>query len=268
MTTLIVGRTGTGKDALRTILEKKFGWKFVQSYTTRPCRSEEDKQSHVFITKEQADGFKDRVAWTEINGYEYFSTREQLDEADGYIIDPSGAEELLRNAPDIYFQIVYLTPKSKERQRELSIGRADDPENEARVFESRVASEDAQFSAFEAALANNEPAFPDASNYEIMPFVNTYEEKDIVRLAEDMEAHRKFRENAGAVIRHLMAAGDMRHTEGMVPLMALGDGTDKPVPIDVLCSYFREDQAMLGQMMYRWMARPDVDCGGMEASRG
>lgn len=258
MTTLILGRTGSGKDALREILQREYGWNFVQSYTTRPQRSAEDGRSHIFLSQHEADKIQDRMAYTNINGYDYFSTRDQVEAADGYIIDPRGAEMLLGNDPDGYYQIVYMRPCDKDVQRNLSIGRADDPEKEARIFEARSESESGQFDRFEECLDNGEPEFPGRSNYEVLSFVNTYEEKDLRQLAADLEGHRCFRRNADVMLRDLMAAGIMNHTEDMLPVMTMPDGTQEPISVSLLCGYFREKPEILGDMVYRWMSLRQV----------
>lgn len=256
MTTLILGRTGSGKDALRDRLQKEYGWNFVQSYTTRPRRSAEDAKSHIFITQEEAGKMRDRVAYTEINGYEYFATRDQVEAADGYIIDPNGAEVLLANDPDNYYQIIYMRPGSTETQRELSIRRADDPEKEARVFDARAKAETEQFDAFERALAEERPVFPGHTNYEVIDFTNTYVEKDLIQLAADLEGHRAFRRNASVIIRDLMAAGILNHTDDMLPMLIMPGGEPAPITMDNLCGCFRENTEMLGDMVYRWMTLP------------
>ena len=261
MTTLIMGRTGAGKDALRKILEKDFGWKFLQSYTTRPQRSEEDASSHIFVTPSQARAIGDRAAYTEINGYEYFSTFAQLDESDGYIIDPDGVRVLLANCPDRYFRILYMFPGSEETRRNLSIQRADDPENEARVFGARAKSESAQFDDFEKKLQSGERAF-DGANYAVGQFVNTYEEKDLRALAEDLDGKRRFAANAAKALMDLMEADVMKHTDDMQPLMADSAGTTEPVPVDILCGYLALREELLGGMMRDWLSLPGTNLTG------
>lgn len=114
---LIVGRTGVGKDTLRKKLEEKLGWKFVKSYTTRSKRHP-DEDTHIFISKNAASKYDDRIAHTVIsNGSgekdEYFATKQQFEEADAYIVDPFGAYEVLCNVHDEQICIVYLDTCSK-----------------------------------------------------------------------------------------------------------------------------------------------------------
>lgn len=150
---LIVGRTSTGKDTLANILTYKYGWKFVKSMTTRPKRyAEED--THVFISEEEANKIpqEDRVAHTIINDYQYFATKKQVEECDGYIIDPFGAYVLLDKMPDEEFYIIYIRPYDYQIQREKAISRSDDKEKEIKIFESRYSNECEQFENFEYVL--------------------------------------------------------------------------------------------------------------------
>ena len=81
---LICGRSGSGKDTFAKLL-KSFGLKDVCSYTTRPRRDGEG-DTHTFITEKEVKNYPNKIAVTEINGYTYFATKEQLEEADYYII--------------------------------------------------------------------------------------------------------------------------------------------------------------------------------------
>ena len=143
---LIAGRTGAGKDTYARILKEK-GLKEVLSYTTRPKRYE-DENTHIFITEKEAEEITDKVATTVINGYQYFATQRQIDEADYYIIDPIGIKELTQNCPDTSFYIIYIAALRDTRLQRAAL-RGDDTLKEIEIFEKRDESEDAQFTAFE-----------------------------------------------------------------------------------------------------------------------
>ena len=145
---LIAGRSGSGKDAYARELEN-LGLKGVKSYTTRPRRNSSE-DTHIFIKAEQSGYVSDKVATTVINGYEYFATRQQVEESDFYIIDPHGIAELLENCPDVEFMIVYIYADRLVRSNR-AMGRGE-PLKESRIFEERENSENLQFSVFESDL--------------------------------------------------------------------------------------------------------------------
>lgn len=140
---LVVGRTASGKDTIVEKLEDA-GFKPVLSYTTRPSRGPADR--HIFITEEEAAKYTERAAETVINGHQYFTTYEQLEDCDVYIVDPTGVYELLSKYPNIEFTIVYvLAGENVRKSRYMSRQAIKDVEE----FEERNSSEDAQFSDFE-----------------------------------------------------------------------------------------------------------------------
>ena len=145
----IIGRTGSGKDYLAKKLEEK-GLKQIKSYTTRPKRNE-NEDTHTFITKEEADKITDKIAVTEINGYEYFATYSQVKENDIYIIDPNGLKVLTENLKDEKMIVVYVKADDEER-KERAINRADNKEKELEIFNKRNESENEQFTEFENLL--------------------------------------------------------------------------------------------------------------------
>ena len=90
---LIVGQSGSGKTTIVNTLEVKYGLKSIQSYTTRPKRSD-GETGHIFVSDEEYDKLENIVACTEFCNYRYCATAEQIDECDLYVIDPAGVESL------------------------------------------------------------------------------------------------------------------------------------------------------------------------------
>lgn len=93
---LFVGKSGSGKTFIAEWLEFEYGYKSVQSYTTRPKRYE-NETGHIFISDEEFDKLENLAAYTEYNGYRYCTTSSQLDKYDIYVIDVDGVETLLKN---------------------------------------------------------------------------------------------------------------------------------------------------------------------------
>ena len=91
---LFVGRSASGKTTIANLLEEKYGYKQVQSYTTRPPRYE-GEVGHIFVTKEEFDALGELAAYTEYNGYKYGTTIEQLNSCTIYVVDIPGVKTLL-----------------------------------------------------------------------------------------------------------------------------------------------------------------------------
>ena len=252
MKTLIVGRTSTGKDSLKDILINTYGWNFVKSTTNRPKRTE-DEDTHVFLSDEEAKAVpnEDKVAKTVINGYEYFASRQQVNDADAYIIDPEGVYMLLRNMPEEWFIIVYMQPASADVQEEMALRRSDDPEKEIKVFHSRKESEDAQFTLFEEKMNNGTKLADNCDT--ILSFTNTYKYKDLEDLAISLELRRRFHKNIRPMIQDLIDTNIMNHDENGNPILTFSDNTPLAIPIDGLAEYLYENEAMLGNMTKHWL---------------
>lgn len=92
---LFVGKSASGKSTIANLLEQKYGYKQVQSYTTRPPRYD-GESGHIFVTKEEFDNLGELAAYTLYNDNEYGTTFQQLEECDIYVIDIPGVETLLQ----------------------------------------------------------------------------------------------------------------------------------------------------------------------------
>lgn len=154
MKLLIVGRTATGKDTLRESLEKFTNMTFVKSYTTRPKRYP-DEDTHIFLTKDEASEImkKDTViARTTIADNDYFATKSQVENADGYIIDPIGIYELIDKMSATDFLILYLMPNKDYKNVYLERELAKNEKTKAEIikeFDKRTQSEDKIFTKFD-----------------------------------------------------------------------------------------------------------------------
>lgn len=90
----IMAETGAGKDTLVNRLCEDTSLKKIISYTTRPRRANEGG-THIFVDDAFYEQMKDNLAaYTEINGFRYWTTIEQIYNNDIYIIDPAGLETL------------------------------------------------------------------------------------------------------------------------------------------------------------------------------
>lgn len=93
---LFCGPSGSGKTTVAEELENKYGYKTVQSYTTRPRRYDEET-GHIFILDTEFDKLENIIAYTKYDDHKYCTTKDQLDLATSYVVDIPGIETLLQN---------------------------------------------------------------------------------------------------------------------------------------------------------------------------
>lgn len=123
---LLAGKTCSGKSTLAKMLCERVGLIALQSYTTRPQRSESDND-HIFTTVEQYLKAKEdgEVAIDgNIAGNYYYATIDQLYSSDVYTINPEAIDRLLAmDLPDIRFVVVYVScPDDIREARALERG--------------------------------------------------------------------------------------------------------------------------------------------------
>jgi guanylate kinase len=142
-----MGETASGKDTLTKKLCEDTGMKAIVSYTTRPRRTNEG-DTHIFVDDSVYEQMKDNLAaYTEINGFRYWTTIEQIYDNDIYIIDPNGLETLENlGLEDIDLCSIYINVPIDIRL-ERALYRGDSLED----FFSRNKSEMRQFIQMKAA---------------------------------------------------------------------------------------------------------------------
>ena len=92
----LIGKSGCGKTTIADKLNREYDYNVLKSYTTRPPRNPDDTD-HTYISEDEFDKLTDIVAFTNFNGYRYCATKDQVDAADIYVIDPYGLEQLKKN---------------------------------------------------------------------------------------------------------------------------------------------------------------------------
>ena len=167
---LIVGESGSGKSTICDELTKRYGLKQVESYTTRPRRSE-DEDGHTFISDEEFKELEGICAYTYFDRHHYCATREQIDNSDLYIIDPYGVRYFMekyngRKIP----MVVYIYADKRTRRKRMA--KRGDKEYKIRQR-----------------IINDESAFANVDEYTMYRYSNV-EEGDVEKIATDI--YRKF----------------------------------------------------------------------------
>lgn len=109
----ILGVSGSGKTSLVNKISKKYGRTVLKSYTTRLPREDDetDLTSHEFVTMQEAAFIAENdkiVAKNWFDGNFYFCTKSQMDNADLYVVDVKGLQDLYRNYFDRPILSVFL----------------------------------------------------------------------------------------------------------------------------------------------------------------
>lgn len=139
----IMGESASGKDSLTSRICRNLGLTQVISYTTRPRRNGEG-DTHIFVddeTYEQMKADGQIAAYTNINGYHYFSTIDQLYSNDIYIIDSIG----LKSLEDLGLEDLDLCSIYINVPFEIRFDRAIERGDDIKTFLSRSNSEMEQF---------------------------------------------------------------------------------------------------------------------------
>lgn len=121
---LIVGESGTGKDTIIQEICKRYGYKQILSYTTRPKRYPSEN-THIFVSEEefwelmQSEKF---IGYTKFDKYEYGATLQQGLSCDFYVVDMAGVRFLKHKCNELEAITVYIhideeTRKERMRQR-------------------------------------------------------------------------------------------------------------------------------------------------------
>ena len=104
---LFCGRSASGKTTFAEKLSGRYGYRQVESYTTRTPRFC-GEIGHIFVSDEEFDNLGELAAYTEYNGHRYGTTMKQLDECSIYVIDVPGIKSLLEKCKDYNRPIVII----------------------------------------------------------------------------------------------------------------------------------------------------------------
>ena len=155
----IMGRTCSGKTTLAKTVAATLHMKVLRSYTTRPMREGENEHTsdHIFISEDEVKLFEGKMAaYTEINGYKYFVTKDMVIESDIYVIDPKGYKMLedtvKRKNMKVKLVPIYIDVDVADQERRFR-----NRGNTREEFWERYKSEAEQFDKFEEEMTTYNP---------------------------------------------------------------------------------------------------------------
>lgn len=153
----VMGRSASGKTSLVREYCKETGKSFVQSYTTRPKREDDDDAmpDHIFISDDQVSKYsKEMIAYTKIGDYKYFATVSQIMSNDFYIIDPIGLIALHKLINQYHLELelipIYITC-DKQTMADRAFARRQD----MNAWYKRYYDENQQFASYERGISKN-----------------------------------------------------------------------------------------------------------------
>lgn len=155
----IMGRTCSGKTTLAKTVAATLHMKVLRSYTTRPMREGENEHTsdHIFISEDEVKLFQGKIAaYTEINGYKYFVTRDMVMNSDIYVVDPKGYKMLedtvKRKNMKVKLVPIYIDVDVADQERRFR-----NRGNTREEFWERYKSEAEQFDKFEEEMTTYNP---------------------------------------------------------------------------------------------------------------
>lgn len=154
-----MGRTCSGKTTLAKTVAETLHMKVLRSYTTRPMREGENEHTsdHIFISDDEVKLFQGKIAaYTEINGYKYFVTKDMVMNSDIYIVDPKGYKMLedtvKRKNMKVKLVPIYIDVDVADQERRFR-----NRGNTREEFLERYKSEAEQFDKFEEEMTTYNP---------------------------------------------------------------------------------------------------------------
>ena len=136
---LIVGNSGSGKTTIVEELQKRYGLKAIESYTTRSPRYD-GETGHTFVKINDLPPKEEMVAYTYYNGNHYWATQNDVLTHDLYIIDVPGINYFKKHykGEKPYVTLQIYAPESICKQRMIDRGDSEEDANN-RIEYDRIA---------------------------------------------------------------------------------------------------------------------------------
>lgn len=229
MKIIITGKSATGKDTVADILATKYNYKRVKNYTTRPKRTPEEN-GYYFIKSVEEAGIpeKDRISAVTINGYDYFSTKEEIKKAKVIIVEPSGIKPVCKAVPEEAFYLLYITA-DKDIRKALYKRRNPDATDEE--FDTREHEEDARFEELERMVFDAAAPVEIQNLAAVTTIENKYDEESMKAIVERCRTMATQHWNLKKMIRALTARNVLTSDDEGNLLIQAHDGTSSIITL-------------------------------------
>lgn len=197
MKILLTGKSATGKDTIADSLYKFHGYRRAKSYTTRPKRTP-DETGHHFV--DSVDGYEP-VAGVKIQGYDYFLTKEEIENSNVIIVEPTGIKAVCEAVPDEAFYLVYITADDEKRMERFVCR---DPEHGEEIFHERNKDDNERFAELEQFIDDDNEKINTANLAAVTTLKNFYDDASLFVIVQNICTIFTRHENLKSVIRELV----------------------------------------------------------------
>lgn len=253
---IIIGRTGTGKTSLLNMLEQR-GLKPLITKTTRPIRGPQDT-NYMFLSKADADKIPDddKFLYTIIDGDEYFTSQQDVRNADVMVLEPSGLWEVLNEFPDTSFHIISIQESNPKLRRQFAIARCNGDPVQQQKFSARVIDENDRFAEFEQHMTNYEEnktvLAPNATR--LLRIVNDYAQTTLEKWADWLVAQHRLAHNLDTILQQCVDLNTVdTNDRGEFPVKDY-HGNVKYVNREYFLDMLMNDEQAMSILMHGWLS--------------
>lgn len=140
----VAGPSACGKTSTIKKMEEMFGVTRVRSYTTRKPRSDDELNDYVFVSSDEFLELCPMFGYGVYDGNEYGVPEKALDDADIYILEPSGIYKLKKEYKKKPIKVIYM-----KAPQELCTGRMYQRGDSTEQVRRRLATDAHKFSHME-----------------------------------------------------------------------------------------------------------------------
>lgn len=253
---IIIGRTGTGKTALLNMLEQR-GLKPLVTKTTRAMRGPDDT-NYVFLSKADAGKIPDddKFLYTILDNDEYFTSKQDVQNADVMVLEPSGVWEVLNEFPNTSFHIISIQESNPKLRRQFAVARCNGDAAQQQKFSARVIDENDRFTEFEKHMTdceqNKTVLAPNATR--LLRIVNDYTQATLEKWADWLIAQHRLACNLDTILQQCIDLNTVDvNDKGEFPVKDY-QGNTRYVNREYFLDMLMNDEQSMSILMHGWLS--------------